>query len=149
MGDDHLARGAVPSFVPDEMRVNVLRITSYKDKNFEGYLENPFYNEVKWFNNLTHLLFLLEETADELNYPQRSNERRSIMDKPPDVKRSDSHSSQERHLSKPIASFKIRIMFRQNVSWQGYCEWMDEKKGANFRSALELVQLMDSVLPDN
>lgn len=143
-----MVRDSVPSFVPDKMRVSILRITSYKDKNFEGYLENPYYREIKWFNNLTQMLFLLDETADELNYPQRSNERRRIEEKPPDRLNGESgYPPPKEQISKPIASFRIRIMFRQNASWQGYCEWLGSKKGANFRSALELIQLMDSVLP--
>lgn len=143
-----MARDFLPSFSSDEVRINVLRITSYKDKNIKGYLENPYYREARWFDNLTQMLFLIEETADELNCPQRSNERRSIREKPPEQISGGAVSLPPREVqsTKPIAIFKIHILFRQNASWQGHCEWMEEKKGANFRSALELIQLMDSVL---
>ena len=47
---------------------------------------------------------------------------------------------------KPIASFRLSVLFRQNASWQGNIQWMDDRAVTPFRSVLELVQLMDSVL---
>ncbi len=39
--------------------------------------------------------------------------------------------------------FFIRIQYRQNSSWQGTVQWMDGKKEAIFRSALELGNLIN------
>ncbi|MBR5319858.1 MAG: hypothetical protein IKU46_09740 [Peptococcaceae bacterium] len=46
-----------------------------------------------------------------------------------------------------IATFKVKVLFRQGASWQGKVRWTDEGKEVSFRSALELVKLMDSALP--
>ena len=132
-------------FIPNNLRLAVVKVISYEEKNFVGYLENPFIGEAVKFSNLTQLLLSLEDLANELNCPKRTYESRSWFP-----------SANEKTLlsclpladisEKAIASFKICIIFRQNASWQGSCEWIEEKKSANFRSALELVQLMDSVL---
>ena len=45
-----------------------------------------------------------------------------------------------------IATFQISILFRQNASWQGNVLWVDENMESQFRSALELVSLMDNAL---
>ena len=42
------------------------------------------------------------------------------------------------------ATFIVRIQYRQNASWQGQVTWAEENKTASFRSALELLKLIDS-----
>lgn len=44
------------------------------------------------------------------------------------------------------ATFIIRVKYRQNSSWQGEITWVDGKKKEYFRSALELMKLLDSAL---
>ena len=43
-------------------------------------------------------------------------------------------------------SFIVNILQQQNSSWQGTITWVDESKTQNFRSALELIRLIDSTL---
>lgn len=140
-----MQNNASVGFIPNNLRLAIVKVISYEDKNFVGYLENPFIGDIVKFSNLTQLLLGLDELADELNCPKRTYESRRLF-------RADASTSLLSRLpsadsmEKAIATFKICIIFRQNASWQGSCEWIEEKKGANFRSALELVQLMDSVL---
>ena len=51
---------------------------------------------------------------------------------------------------KGCAVFRIRILYRQHGSWQGEVVQMRRKtpKKAHFRSALELLYLLHSALPD-
>lgn len=44
------------------------------------------------------------------------------------------------------ATFLIRVKYRQNSSWQGEVTWVDGDKREYFRSALELMKLLDSAL---
>jgi predicted Rdx family selenoprotein len=41
------------------------------------------------------------------------------------------------------ASFLIRIQYRQNASWQGTIQWLEEKKTRQFRSELEMMMLIN------
>ena len=43
-------------------------------------------------------------------------------------------------------SFIFNILQQQNASWQGTITWVDENKPQNFRSALELIRLIDSTM---
>lgn len=45
-----------------------------------------------------------------------------------------------------LATFEMRILFRQNASWQGELLWMEKNARQSFRSVLELITLMDSAL---
>ena len=51
----------------------------------------------------------------------------------------------EERSSKP-ASFLIEIRYQQHQTWQGTITWLEAKKKVNFRSALELIRLMNSAL---
>jgi len=47
------------------------------------------------------------------------------------------------------ATFVVKIMCTQNSTWQGTIEWLQGKGKTtqNFRSALELIRMIDSTLP--
>ena len=42
--------------------------------------------------------------------------------------------------------FMVKVMYRQNNSWQGEMTWLRTNKTRFFRSALELVELIYSVI---
>ncbi|MBE5856042.1 MAG: hypothetical protein E7296_00535 [Lachnospiraceae bacterium] len=43
-------------------------------------------------------------------------------------------------------SFVIEVKSQENYTWQGTITWVEGKKKENFRSALELMKLIDSTL---
>ncbi len=45
-----------------------------------------------------------------------------------------------------IATFKLRVMFRQNASWQGSVMWLETRHEVKFRSALELLSIFHQTL---
>ena len=46
-------------------------------------------------------------------------------------------------------AFVVQILSRENATWQGTVTWLDGKQTRPFRSALELIRLMDGVIgPD-
>ena len=45
-------------------------------------------------------------------------------------------------------SFIVNILQLQNASWQGTVTWVEDNKTQSFRSALELIRLIDSTLED-
>lgn len=130
-------------FTLAEQKVSVIQITSYANKNFEGFFENVYYQERKPFANLTQMLTLIDHLQDDIAFPQRSMEPRSFKEEPP-------ASPPQPLASLPaatiLATFHLRLLFRQNASWQGTVTWVEQRQEVHFRSALELVFLMDSIL---
>lgn len=54
---------------------------------------------------------------------------------------------QERFTGKDrLGTFTIQIQYRENATWQGKILWAEEKQSSYFRSALELLKLMESAL---
>ena len=62
-----------------------------------------------------------------------------------DIKRVETFDKVTEHRGKD-ATFLIRVKYRQNSSWQGEVTWVDGQKREYFRSALELIRLIDSAL---
>lgn len=52
----------------------------------------------------------------------------------------------KKSLGKPNQSFVVEVKSQENHTWQGTITWVEGKKKENFRSALELIRLMDSTL---
>lgn len=44
---------------------------------------------------------------------------------------------------KEKGTFLVQIHFRQKETWQGQVTWAEENKTVSFRSALELLRLLD------
>ena len=134
--------------VPEDMRTSVIRIYSYRDKNPQGTFYNLYYGEEIAFENLTRLLLLMEDMMDQMDCPQASVRSRRFGQK---AKTPERASIAEQLLPRPdqeaIATFKVKVLFRQGASWQGRLSWTDAKTEVSFRSALEFVKLMDSALP--
>lgn len=46
-------------------------------------------------------------------------------------------------------SFVVEIKSHENHTWQGTITWVEAQKKENFRSALEMMRLMDSAIGDD
>lgn len=44
------------------------------------------------------------------------------------------------------STFVVQVQFCRNASWQGTVAWTEKKKEQSFRSALELIKLIDEAL---
>lgn len=131
------------SFTPYNVKSSLIYITGYESRKLSGYIENPYFPQEQYFDNLVEFLLIMDNLCDEICYPQRATESRSF------VKSSEEHSVEAKapqKREKAIATFKLNILFRQNSSWQGSVLWMEKQIDAQFRSVLELIMLMDSVL---
>ena len=45
-----------------------------------------------------------------------------------------------------LATFVIHVKYRQNSTWQGDIFWAEKQEKVYFRSALEMLKLIDSAL---
>ena len=50
---------------------------------------------------------------------------------------------------KKTETFIIKVLDQQNATWQGSVTWVDEQREQYFRSALELLKLIDGALEKN
>ena len=45
-------------------------------------------------------------------------------------------------------TFIVKVMNTQNSTWQGSITWVEEERTQNFRSALEMIKMIDGVLEE-
>ena len=133
--------------VSEDMRSCIIRVERYDNKNPEGTFYNLYYGTEVPFENLTRLLLLMEDLMDEMDCPQASvKSRRFTTDTKAPERNSIPHLGVEPGQN-ALATFKVKVLFRQGASWQGKIWWLEEEMETSFRSALELIKLMDSALP--
>ena len=55
----------------------------------------------------------------------------------------------QRYSSSTKGTFEISIKFTQNATWQGQIHWIEKNQKQNFRSALEMLKLIDEALEES
>lgn len=128
------------NFMPSGRNEVIVRVYSYEGKRPRGTLSGARFSTPAAFSSLTQLLMILENVMDQTNSPQRGEEPRAFQRTEPKLQPAE-HSGE-----KPLATFRINVLFRQHASWQGSLIWTDQAMDAQFRSVLELIRLMDSAL---
>lgn len=135
-------------FVPREMKTTIIKVYSYQNKNIQGMICNPFFEKDIPFENMMQLITMVERISDSLVFPQKAMQLRQFSDK----NESEAITSYEFETTVdftdklPLATFELEILFRQNASWQGTIVYAEQNLSSSFRSLLELLFLMDSVL---
>lgn len=43
-------------------------------------------------------------------------------------------------------TFIVQVMYQQNDTWQGTVKWVERHKEQHFRSALELIRMIDDAV---
>ncbi len=126
----------------NEYRTTIVCVDSYEDQKLCGRFYNPYFPEGKTFRNLIQFIKELDQTLNQMNFPQSFTAIRNfspmpdLSTGPPEVD----------ILAGNKATFALRILFRQNASWQGSITWLEGKREQSFRSVLELIFLMDSAV---
>ena len=114
----------------------------------QGTISNPFFGREMVFENVMQLIFMLERLSDSLVFPQKAMELRQFGGnaQPADKIAFDFVTTVDFNGKIPLATFELEILFRQNASWQGNVVYAEENLSSAFRSILELLTLLDSIL---
>ncbi len=127
----------------NSFRITVVCIDEYDKKVPCGRIYNNYLEKGVEFAGVIDLLKKIEQLLEEMNCPQSFSERRVF--RPSNVPPVSSVVEDDVKEGK-IATFSIRLLFRQNASWQGSVIWHEGKSEESFRSVLELLLLIDSAL---
>ncbi len=124
-------------------RINLLFIDGYENKVLRGRFGSAQNNEEIPFVSTIDFLAKMESVLEEMKLPQAFSERRTFRKTgsvaPPE-------GSAQEFRKGELATFTLRVLFRQNASWQGSLHWQEEEQVESFRSVLELLLLIDSAL---
>ena len=125
-------------------RTTVICIDSYENEVPVGRIYNPYTSRGKPFHSLTQLLLEVDDLLDSMKHPQSFTTVRTFSP----IQKLDTGPPEDelREQEGDLATFAVKILFRQNASWQGTVTWTDTGQEETFRSALELIFLMNSAL---
>ena len=139
-------------FTPREMKTTLIKVYSYDNKCIKGTLHNPFFEKDVVFENLMQLITMVERISDSLFYPQKTMQLRQFSENETESAEEsavfDFETTADFTDQFPLATFELEIIFRQNASWQGNIVYAEQNLTSSFRSVLELLTLMDSVLSE-
>lgn len=117
---------------------------------FHGYSVNA--EEVRSYEEM---ILKLDRFFDEIQFPRAAIRQRSFVDEPKQEtrgrERKERVMSDKELLTKhgELGTFIIRVQQRQNSTWQGRLTWVDEDKTMRFRSALEMIKLIESAIAED
>ena len=126
----------------EEYRTTLVCVDSYENGVPQGRFYNPHMTSGKPFRSLTQFLQEMEQTLDAMDFPKAFTVTRTFAASPESV--TDPPGSE--YQVGQQATFAVRILFRQNASWQGSIAWLEGKREQSFRSVLELILLLNSAL---
>lgn len=127
----------------NEYRTTIVCVDSYTNGVLAGRFYNPSLSECETFQSLTQFLVKMNRALDEIKLPQAFDAARAFA---PPSKEKLGNSPRPELQEGALATFSVRVIFRQNASWQGSVTWLEEGREQSFRSVLELVLLINSAL---
>jgi len=110
--------------------------------------KTPFY-----YKDVSQMLLFMDDFFECINFPMASTQSRSFTKN----RRSETTKGGIKKMQDPniadhkgnTATFVVQVQYRQNSTWQGKVVWADQNKTLYFRSALELIRLMDSAIDES
>ena len=127
-------------------------IDNINDGELSGRIYHCYSKEHWKFTNILQLIELADDFFDRLEFPQASTSARSFTSTQfSGVDRLDKVQSPEDFIENrgQKGTFFLNVRYRQNSSWQGSVTWVEEQREQHFRSALELLKLIDGALDNN
>lgn len=125
-------------------------IDGIEQGSFFGRIYHSYSDEPCNYTDIKEMLLILDRFFDKIQFPAASTESRTFfkLNRKSGRKERVKLMQDQQVLNRRggQATFIIQVQYRQNATWQGKIVWAEENKTQHFRSALELVKLMDSAL---
>lgn len=122
-----------PQGIPEEPICRVA-VDDYAERRMQGRISYAAKEQEVPFGSIMELVEQMDVLADCL-----SNQKEEKLP----LQICSSYLNQGR-----AATFLIRLLFLENATWQGMVYWREAGRRINFRSFLELIQIMDATLAD-
>jgi len=125
---------------------------------FKGRVYHPASGKQIPFTRVYELLMKLEDIFNAYDFPQPTHILRTFKNpRKVDLQKT---TKEEKYIAEDLtdmekeilnngngkATFLIKVLLRQNATWQGKIQWIEKNKTQNFRSDLEMLKLMDDAL---
>ena len=135
---------------PNLMNICIDRAIAH---NYSGRLYHKYQKDSEVFGDVGQLLSLMENVFNTSGYPQSTTQNRTFREKIENTSGkgasqvADSYEMLEQ--KGDLATFIVHVKYRQHSTWQGEVVWAEKNEKRIFRSALELLKLIDNALEDD
>lgn len=128
----------------------VICIDTVKAESFLGRLYHKYHEDSIKFYDIGQLLPELDRLCDQSGYPQKATVDRTFRKQGFSASRKEALQvadvDQILNQSGGLATFVVHIKYRQHSTWQGEVVWAEKNQKQTFRSALELMKLIDGAI---
>ncbi len=122
-------------------------------KDYSGMLWHQYQDEPIPFSTAVGMIEEMDRLYDQWRFPQRSTLVRSFESAAHTAIHEEAmigmEGSKIADRSGSLGTFIVNVKFRQNATWQGEVVWAEKQERIYFRSALELLKLIDGALGES
>lgn len=136
-------------FISEQQKTGVICVDSYEEKQIKGRVTYKDGLGQRSFSSLTQLLEAISSALERLGYPGEYSSPRSFAVWPAKPEPEPTLEIDQDPEDGALATFYIKIIFLQHATWQGTLRWKEGRREINFRSALEMIMLMNQALTNN
>lgn len=122
------------------------------DADYNGKVYDQYHEEPVRFRGMLDALRCVEFYLDRMDFPQRSTVQRTFRKQAIVLDDYGKRPVREEIMSNlenkkgEEGTFIVQVKYRQNATWQGQVVWAEKNKKMYFRSALELLRLIDDAM---
>ena len=131
-----------PRIRSDGVRRFTVCIDRYENEELSGCFYHPQLKQARRFQSTTRFLLEMEQVLNEVKFPDSFTALRTFAPAEDSAPGPMAHPPPEGR----IATFTVRILFRQHASWQGSITWLEGRREQSFRSVLELLLLIHGAI---
>ncbi len=134
-------------------------VDKVREENISGRLYCGKTPQGLAFSGIGEVILTIDQIMDEIGFPQSTVDKRSFGEKEEPLAILTPEAGKEAQLAMrkfnisgqhgKCATFILQVQFRQNASWQGSVEWMENKESFPFNSELELMRIIDNACSKN
>lgn len=133
------------------IKVNPSRCVIYLDSmradGINGCLYSEYYKKCVRFKSEMEMLNAMQDLFDSVDFPQTLFESRSFFGKKSRKTIVKAEAIMQDKLQDLMqnskTTFVVNVQYRQNATWQGTITWAEQNRTKHFRSALEMLKLME------
>jgi hypothetical protein len=128
-------------------------VDEHKGRDISGRIYYPGGEDPLRFTEMGRLLIGIDQVLDNMHYPESSTSCRSFQKNVKDPKNPKERAAMQKKLDTlkkgEKGTFVVQVQYRQHATWQGKVLWAEKNETKQFRSALELLKLIDSALDED
>lgn len=124
-------------------------VDGWRGGDIYGRFYTMYAEESFAFEGACSLLLQMEQVFDTINFPASSTEYRRFNKTPGRFKTAHKEGGNDLktdNVKGDQATFIVKVAFREHSTWQGTVSWVEGRQDVCFRSALELIRLIDSAV---